>query len=551
MTNKSHRAVNSVAQNMLVLTLSIWLVLTLIVAVVTIATGQPLAVSILVGVLSAAPAICSLIVKRRGKDWPQSRQTLIAVLPWNLMGMLFIALSGGVSSPALVLAVYPPIVALLFGWRARAVETAVFSLLGAVGAALVATFFTGLPGAGALTIAVGYQALAGLVLLPLLAAALLGKSSPIEEPAKTSELASDIIVPATDSDVPVDPVMIVDVAHDGVIRSASGVPPGGIQPKTGQSFLASFPQDAQKDIAAGLETGGQFTQPALGDAGIAFTVDHHDLGTRVFLSPIDDSMLIHGATDIMVRDAESRAVQAEEALVQRTAFFAGLGHELKTPLNAILGFSDLMRAELRGPLADPYKEYTQLIHDSGQDLLLVVEDILDYAKAETGHSRLDLEPVDLVASGESVIAQLSGHASRAGVAIRQLAKGEVWAVADARAVRQIWQNLLSNAIKYSEPGKTVVIDARTGERSVALSVRDEGAGMDEADLDRVAKPFQQGKNAKGRAGTGLGLAVVKSFADQMKGKVIIDTAPGQGTRVRVVLPKASSDQLAGVEDAAE
>lgn len=88
----------------------------------------------------------------------------------------------------------------------------------------------------------------------------------------------------------------------------------------------------------------------------------------------------------------------------------------------------------------------------------------------------------------------------------------------------------------------VSIDARSGSSTVALSVRDMGAGMSASDLDQVARPFQQGSNAKGRAGTGLGLAVVKTFADLMQGKVIIDTAPGEGTRVRVILPKADLEE---------
>ena len=84
-----------------------------------------------------------------------------------------------------------------------------------------------------------------------------------------------------------------------------------------------------------------------------------------------------------------------------------------------------------------------------------------------------------------------------------------------------------------------------------MSVEDEGAGMDEADLSRIAAPFAQGENARGRAGTGLGLAVVKRFADQHGGKVRIDTAPGKGTSVRVTLPRAQEDVSHGLRDAAE
>lgn len=247
----------------------------------------------------------------------------------------------------------------------------------------------------------------------------------------------------------------------------------------------------------------------------------------------------------------ARAESAEQALADRTAFFAGLGHDLKTPLNAILGFSDLMKAELRGPLPDAYKDYPGIIHESGQDLMMLVEDILDLAKTESAEHRLDLEPVDLVASGGSIVRQLEDMARRAGVSLLLEVEDEIWAEADPRAVRQIWQNLVSNAIKYSESGGTVSLAAGEADGAVFLSVEDEGAGMDQADLDRIAAPFAQGTNSKGRVGTGLGLAVVHRFAQLHGGKVIIDTAPGEGTRVRVTLPAADPDLLGSLEDAAE
>ncbi|MEO0883103.1 MAG: HAMP domain-containing sensor histidine kinase [Pseudomonadota bacterium] len=252
-----------------------------------------------------------------------------------------------------------------------------------------------------------------------------------------------------------------------------------------------------------------------------------------------------------MQDLRAALLTAEETLKERTAFFAGLGHDLKTPLNAILGFADLMKAEVRGPMPEAYKDYPAIIHESGQDLMLLVEDILDLAKAEANAHRLELEPVDLVASAASVLRQLADQAERAGVTLNQTGDAEVWAEADPRAVRQIWQNLVSNAVKYSAEGDTVTLSAGQAAGAVFLSVRDRGAGMDQEDLDRIAKPFAQGTNSKGRAGTGLGLAVVQRFAELHGGQVIIDTAPGKGTRVRVTLPAAVSDAIAPFGDAAQ
>ena len=242
---------------------------------------------------------------------------------------------------------------------------------------------------------------------------------------------------------------------------------------------------------------------------------------------------------------------ARDEMKGQTAFFAGLGHDLKTPLNAILGYADMMRSGIRGPLPEAYQDYAEIIHESGQDLLLLVDDILDLSKAEVGKHRLELEPIDLAASGQSVLRQLENQAERRGIRLKMKSSAEVWAQADARAVRQIWQNLLSNAIKYSDKDQTVTLDAYEEKGVAVFSVTDKGAGMDEADLARIAEPFAQGTNARGRAGTGLGLAVVQRFAQLHGGQVRIDTAPGKGTRVEVTLPLADAEDVAPFEDAAE
>ena len=234
-------------------------------------------------------------------------------------------------------------------------------------------------------------------------------------------------------------------------------------------------------------------------------------------------------------------------VLERTSFFAGLGHDLKSPLNAVIGFADIMDAEIRGPMPDAYKDYPGLIRESGETLLRLVEDMLGYARSEAGTYELDLAPMDVAASGESVLRQSQAVADKAGIRLAMNTNREVLALADAGAVRRIWDNLVSNAIKYSSPGDTVSLVSDIRDGKAVIQVRDTGAGMDAQDLARIASPFAQGRNAKGRAGTGLGLALVHRLAEMQGGTVKIATAPGAGTTVTVTLPALSEDQKRAAE----
>lgn len=237
----------------------------------------------------------------------------------------------------------------------------------------------------------------------------------------------------------------------------------------------------------------------------------------------------------------------DDEVQERTRFFAGLGHDLKSPLNGIIGFADIMDAELRGPMPEAYKDYPALIRESGDTLMRLIEDILGYAKAEAGTYELDIASLDIAASGESVFRQSKGIAELSGVTLKLKSEGEVMAVADAGAVRRIWDNLVSNAIKYSSRGDTVTLHAFEKNDVCVLSVRDTGAGMDADDLARIAKPFAQGRNSKGRAGTGLGLAMVQRLTELQDGQVRIETMPGEGTHVVVTLPALSASQKRAAE----
>lgn len=250
---------------------------------------------------------------------------------------------------------------------------------------------------------------------------------------------------------------------------------------------------------------------------------------------------------VVISPKSVSAADVRDQVLERTNFFAGLGHDLKSPLNAVIGFSEIMEAELRGPMPEAYREYPGLIRESGETLLRLVEDILGYARSEAGTYELDIAPMDIAASGQSVMRQAMAIAEKAGVHLKMQGEREVLALSDASAIRRIWDNLVSNAIKYSSPGDTVTLSCTLRGSTALLSVRDTGAGMDADDLARIAEPYAQGRNAKGRVGTGLGLALVHRLAQLHGGQVKIETALGKGTRVTVALPAAQNTQKRAAE----
>ena len=236
--------------------------------------------------------------------------------------------------------------------------------------------------------------------------------------------------------------------------------------------------------------------------------------------------------------------RANEALKQRNAYFASLGHDLRSPFNAIMGYAETFKMNLKGNLTPKQVDQASIIHESAQDLLALVDDMMDLAKSEAGKLSIDPEPLHLGDLGKSIMQQMQAMADRKNISMTLHTYGEPWAMADARLVRRIWQNLISNAIKYSNEGGKVQLSASERPRHAVISVSDNGRGMTEEDLDRIASPFEMGENSSDKAGTGLGLANVRRFAEMHGGQVLIDTAPGEGARFQVILPKADLSGLA-------
>lgn len=234
---------------------------------------------------------------------------------------------------------------------------------------------------------------------------------------------------------------------------------------------------------------------------------------------------------------------AEEANRAKTQFLSSMSHELRTPLNAIIGFSDMMRMEIKGPLGDDsYSGYAHDIHQSGEHLLTLLNDLLDLSKIEAGMLSLSPGECDLGETVGSVLRLLEPRALTAGVSLgfANSVEGEC-GLFDERAIRQLALNLVSNAVKYTPDGGQVnVTVSADGADGFLFEVQDTGIGISTEDQDRVFRPFEQAERDRfvHVEGTGLGLPICKALVEAHGGRIELNSQPGEGTVVRAYLPRA-------------
>lgn len=234
--------------------------------------------------------------------------------------------------------------------------------------------------------------------------------------------------------------------------------------------------------------------------------------------------------------------RAETASRAKSAFLANMSHELRTPLNAILGFAEIINTKTMGPgVSDQYSEYAGHIHGSGRHLLSLINDILDLAKIEAGRLTLREDDVDLHQLMDDVVTMFGAQASAGGISLAiDVDHSELVVVGDERALRQILVNLVSNAIKFTPPAGRVNTFANLQiDGSLVFGVADTGVGIAPEDHVRVFESFGQGRHDAilSDHGTGLGLPIVRGLAEAHDGRVVLNSAPNEGTRVTIVLPR--------------
>ena len=237
-------------------------------------------------------------------------------------------------------------------------------------------------------------------------------------------------------------------------------------------------------------------------------------------------------------ELESARAEAEAREAGKSRFLANMSHELRTPLNAVLGFSDIMRQRLFGPMPERYATYVDNIHEAGGHLLELINDVLDVSKIEAERYVLTLEGFDARELVSAAVALVRITAEEKGVLLTAVLPPEpVEVSADRRAMRQIALNLLSNAVKFTPSGGTVTATIEAVGPYLEIVVADTGVGIAPEDLRRLGRPFEQaGAIEQRRQGTGLGLSLVRAFAELHGGRMNIDSTLGEGTAVTVRLP---------------
>ena len=244
-------------------------------------------------------------------------------------------------------------------------------------------------------------------------------------------------------------------------------------------------------------------------------------------------------------DLRAAKDEAEAASRVKSEFLATMSHELRTPLNAIIGFSEIMAGEMLGPIGRPeYRGYACDILGSGQHLLALICDILDFVKADSGSLQLQDEEVDLTNLARSVARLLRPEAEQAGVTLDlEDLDRPILVNGDERRLRQILLNLAGNAVKFTPSGGTVTLSiASRPDGQTEIAVRDTGIGIAEADLPHVMEPFRQvdGSLTRSQDGIGLGLAICDRLVRLHGGSLSLASTLGKGTTATILLPQVGA-----------
>jgi len=232
-----------------------------------------------------------------------------------------------------------------------------------------------------------------------------------------------------------------------------------------------------------------------------------------------------------------------------TGFLAKVSHEVRTPLNSIIGFAEIMKQEQLGPIGnDRYRGYIRDIHESGLYALSLVNDLLDISKIEAGEFELNFTAVDLEGVAGECVHSMQPQAQRQRVLLRTSFADDLECVlADRRSIKQILLNLVSNAIKFTRPGGQVIVSTQaTSSGGVRIRVRDTGIGMSGDEIAIALKPFQQvDTSPRKQAGTGLGLPLTKALVEANRATFKLRSTSGSGTRIDVIF---HSDRVASAKE---
>jgi len=279
---------------------------------------------------------------------------------------------------------------------------------------------------------------------------------------------------------------------------------------------------------------------AISASGEPFWIE--GLGTKIIYQNQPANIVV--IRDITVRkEAEDALIcaktAAEAANRTKSEFLTNMSHELKTPLNSIIGFSDLLKEGIAGPLNEKQSRYAQFISTSGKNLLNIINDILELSKAEAGEADLNLEEFSVDDSINKVISNSLPQIQKKNIKFNYNSENrDLWISADENKFRKIISSLLSNAVKFTPAEGSIEISSRQEGNLAIITVKDTGIGIPEDDLDNIFKPFVQLDPSLSRIfeGTGLGLTLVKRYVEMHGGSISVESKEGKGSSFRIELP---------------
>jgi len=252
----------------------------------------------------------------------------------------------------------------------------------------------------------------------------------------------------------------------------------------------------------------------------------------------------------LLRRYHEAKIRADAADRAKVTFLAHLNHDLRTPLNHIIGFADLIGHQALGPLGDErYVTYANDISRSGKQLLVSLSDVLELAEFDSGAKVLSIQNVSVVSLFSALRARFEGAARRAGVHLDIKNPGEVRLNGDVMCLQRMLGNLVENAIRFTPAGGRIYVDAWIADDGIVLEVTDTGVGIAQTRIKTLSEPFNMDDAllARTKGGMGLGLAISRVIAELSGGQLAIQSTPGIGTTVAISLPVNAK---AGLENTA-
>ena len=240
---------------------------------------------------------------------------------------------------------------------------------------------------------------------------------------------------------------------------------------------------------------------------------------------------IHEMQQNYTQELESRNQEIERANQLKSEFLASMSHELRTPLHTIIGFAELLKEELEGPLNPKQQRFLGHIHTDSQHLLALINDILDISKIESGRLELRREAFDVAGVLEEALSSIRPQGAAKSISIQTNLVIPSAIFADRLRFKQILFNLLSNAVKFTPVGGSIWVKGRVARRFPGDVGSDTGVGIPSEQHEAVFEKFYQvGATTKGvREGTGLGLAITRTLVEEHGGRITLESEPGKGS----------------------